>query len=171
MLVNSILVLATFGNLFLNSFAYQDSQGIDKELKLPGKPLQTEQPILRIANQSTPRSNNLVPAQLNVPFQLRVNQTATISSENLQIKFVNVTGDSRCPADVACIWAGEVTIEVNVRKNGRNIGNFSLSSLLNSQINVDRYSLRFTNVSSGRLLVNRPIDISNYVVTLVVSRI
>lgn len=171
MLVHSILVLATFGNLFLNSFAYQEPQGTDKELKIPGQPLQTEPLILTIANENTYRRNNLISAQLGVPFQLRVNQTATLSSENLQIKFLNVTGDSRCPIDVVCFWAGEVTIEVNIRRNGQNLGNFSLSSLGNSEIIVDRYSIRFTNVISGQVLLNRPIEISGYVVTLVVSRI
>jgi hypothetical protein len=164
-------VLATLGNVFVNNSIYQQPQGIAKKLELRRQPLQNEQPILRIANQANQQENKLINAKLTVPFHLKVNQVATIKSENLKIKFLNVTSDSRCPADVNCIWQGEVTIIVNLVKNGQNLGNFSLSSLLNSATNVNIYSLKLTNVSSGPVVSGKPIKISDYVVTLVVSKI
>lgn len=170
MLVNSILVLAALGNIFVNSSIYQQPQGIEKKLELRRQPLQNEQAILPIANQANP-GNKLVNAKLNVPFQLKINQIATIKSENLKIKFLNVSSDSRCPADVNCIWQGEVTIVVNIVKDGQNLGNFRLSSLLNPEITVNQYSVKLTNVSSGPVLSGKPIKISDYVVTLVVSKI
>ena len=47
-------------------------------------------------------------------FSLAINQTATISGENLRIKFLDITGDSRCPTGATCIWAGEVSAEIEV---------------------------------------------------------
>ena len=32
-----------------------------------------------------------------------------------QLRFLRVVNDSRCPKDVQCVWAGEVTIEFEVR--------------------------------------------------------
>jgi len=32
----------------------------------------------------------------------------------MQIKFLNVTGDSRCPTGAVCIWAGEVKCSVEI---------------------------------------------------------
>lgn len=170
MLVNSILVLAALGNMFVNSSIYQQPQGISKQLELRRQTLQNEQPILRIANQAN-QGNKLVNAKLNVPFQLKINQIATIKSENLKIKFLNVTSDSRCPADVNCIWQGEVTIVVNIVKNGQNLGNFSLSSVFNPEITAKKYSIKLTNVVSGPVLSGQPIKNPDYVVKLVVSKI
>lgn len=55
-----------------------------------------------------------VKAGLGQQFSLAINQTAVISGENLKIKFLDVTGDSRCPIGVTCIWAGEVSAEIEI---------------------------------------------------------
>ena len=58
-----------------------------------------------------------LPVFLNVPFTLAPGQTARIESEGMDIRFVNVTGDSRCPQGVECIWAGQVSCAVEITKN------------------------------------------------------
>lgn len=60
-------------------------------------------------------------------FTLKPNQTAS-EPENISVKFLNVTADSRCPSDVTCIWQGEATVVVNVVKSSQDMGNFSLPS-------------------------------------------
>ena len=55
-----------------------------------------------------------VKAGLGKQFPLAIGQTAVISGENLKIKFLDVTGDSRCPTGVQCVWAGEVRAEIEV---------------------------------------------------------
>ena len=55
-----------------------------------------------------------VKAGLGQQFSLAINQTATVSGENLKIKFLDVTGESRCPTGVTCIWAGEVSAVIEV---------------------------------------------------------
>lgn len=84
---------------------------------------------------------------------------------------MNVTEDSRCPSDVQCVWAGQVTIVVQVYKNEQKVGNFSLSSLTKPEITVGGYSIKLTNVISAPKISGQPIEISDYVVTLVVSKI
>jgi hypothetical protein len=41
---------------------------------------------------------------------LSIGQTATF--DNLTLKLLRVTEDSRCPQDVQCIWAGTFKVEV-----------------------------------------------------------
>lgn len=53
-------------------------------------------------------SSGNVTAALGAEFTLPSGKTAVISAESLKIKFVEVTGDSRCPTGVECIQAGDV---------------------------------------------------------------
>ncbi len=57
--------------------------------------------------------------------------------DTVDIKFVEVVTDSRCPKNVNCVWAGEATVLVDVFKNGEKIGQkkltFDSSSKLKDQ--------------------------------------
>ncbi|UCH43402.1 MAG: hypothetical protein JSW16_02350 [Dehalococcoidales bacterium] len=46
---------------------------------------------------------------------LKIGDSIIIEGEELQIKFLEVTGDSRCPKGVTCIWAGEVSCMVEIK--------------------------------------------------------
>ena len=39
-----------------------------------------------------------------------VGESASIDHTNLTLTFTGVTGDSRCPKDVVCVWAGEAIV-------------------------------------------------------------
>lgn len=105
-------------------------------------------------------------------FHLRPNQTAS-EPNNIDIKFLNVTDDSRCPSDVTCIWQGKSTITVNVVKSGQNVGNFSLTSGLgdkNATVQISNgYFLQLTKIEpypkSGTKIL-----LSDYVATFALSK-
>ena len=46
---------------------------------------------------------------LGQEFSLRIGESASIRGEELQIRFLEVTEDSRCPTGVVCIWEGRVS--------------------------------------------------------------
>jgi len=52
-------------------------------------------------------SSDTVTASLGKQFTLPVGKSALFTGESLKIKFVEVTGDSRCPTGVQCIQAGD----------------------------------------------------------------
>ncbi|MGI0064954.1 MAG: hypothetical protein ACREAL_08825 [Nitrosopumilaceae archaeon] len=54
--------------------------------------------------------------KLGSEFELSINHSAEIASEEMKITFLNVTADSRCPSDVTCIWQGQAGIELDVQK-------------------------------------------------------
>jgi hypothetical protein len=49
---------------------------------------------------------------LNERFTLAVGETATIDSPRTSLEFVEVSGDSRCPADAICIQGGDAVVRV-----------------------------------------------------------
>ena len=51
---------------------------------------------------------------LNGRFTLAPGQRVHVQSESFQLEFVGVQGDSRCPADVVCVWAGDAIVQVRV---------------------------------------------------------
>jgi len=52
-------------------------------------------------------------------FSLHIGQSASIRGEELQIKFLEVVEDSRCPTGVTCIWEGRVSclVEITYRES------------------------------------------------------
>jgi hypothetical protein len=63
--------------------------------------------VILLMTASLSCSSNEIKASLGHELNLPVGKTAVISGENLELKFVEVTGDSRCPKGVQCVWAGE----------------------------------------------------------------
>ncbi|MBI2675212.1 MAG: hypothetical protein HYX24_02040 [Candidatus Aenigmarchaeota archaeon] len=112
-------------------------------------------------------------AFLGEPFRLKISEAALIKSENLTIEFTNVTEDSRCPSGSACIWAGQVTAVARVSKEGRALGNYSLTRMpgasLPAAIAFDRYSISLTAIDPYPE-TSRKIEKAEYVATFVVSR-
>jgi hypothetical protein len=41
-------------------------------------------------------------------------QTVRLSGQNLSLTFQGVSGDSRCPVDVTCVWEGDAVVVVTV---------------------------------------------------------
>jgi hypothetical protein len=61
-------------------------------------------------------------ASLGKEISLAIGESADIPEERFNVKFVDVTEDSRCPKGVTCIWAGQVTCAIEVAINGKLTG-------------------------------------------------
>lgn len=57
----------------------------------------------------------------DTPFRLGVGEEMRLASEDLTVRFVAVVGDSRCPSDVTCFWAGDAEVEVRLTQGGEEI--------------------------------------------------
>ncbi|PCK08637.1 MAG: hypothetical protein COA42_08160 [Alteromonadaceae bacterium] len=106
-----------------------------------------------------------------VPFDIIEGETVHLPSDNPnrppyphQLSFSLVTSDSRCPADTACIWEGEV--DTSLYFDSREL---SLSSVLNSskQIPNTLFNIDFNHVVSPDVGGSDPL----YVINLTVTRI
>jgi hypothetical protein len=122
------------------------------------------------SNSNEPLSSNpaeaVVTADRGQTFELQPGQTARVGSAGLLVGFRGVTQDSRCPSDVACVWAGDAAVRVPVT-----IGRMAWTSL-DLHTNVDPRSATFREYTIT-VVELRPhprsgerIPPNNYVVTL-----
>ncbi len=59
-----------------------------------------------------------VEADLGQEFSLAIGQKAIITGEDLEIRFEEVSEDSRCPRDVVCVWEGRVACVLEITRGG-----------------------------------------------------
>lgn len=78
---------------------------------------------LAACGSSTTSSSLPAPATTDVTldqlFTLAPGQTARIPAQGLEIRFDSVAGDSRCPEDVVCVWAGDAAINLTLTRSGQ----------------------------------------------------
>ncbi|MGH9878878.1 MAG: hypothetical protein ACRD5H_14700, partial [Nitrososphaerales archaeon] len=123
--------------------------------------------------ESAQESQNIT-TELNNQFQLKIGQTAFIESKNIKLRFLNVTEDSRCPADAVCVWEGQVTVLLNVMHNEEGLGDFDLT-IRGGDKNLaikpfDGYSIQLMKVDPYPF-ASRPTELTDYVATLQVSEL
>jgi hypothetical protein len=68
-----------------------------------------------IACGSSATNSGAASLELDTEGVLAAGAGATVKGTQLEVKFTGVSEDSRCPTDVSCVWAGEVTIKLSMR--------------------------------------------------------
>lgn len=108
-------------------------------------------------------------AQFDQPFTLFVRQKAHI--DNLQIRFISVPEDSRCPTDVECVWAGNAKIALGVSlKDSTDETTLTINSTIDPREALYAgYRIRFVSLKPTPLS-GRTINPAEYRVTLIVSK-
>jgi hypothetical protein len=115
------------------------------------------------------KANSEIKASLNQEFRLPIGQTASIGTEGLKIKFVGVSGDSRCPQGVTCVWAGEATCQTIVTLNNAKTNlNLTVSGSSLSQTEFQNY--KFVYNLEPYPQAKQTIDNNDYVLVLKVSK-
>jgi len=69
---------------------------------------------------SAPPSTSSIPTPKpgEVELALKVGQSQRVNDTELTLTLVEIAGDSRCPSDVVCVWAGEATVVVRAALGG-----------------------------------------------------
>jgi hypothetical protein len=65
---------------------------------------------------------------LNQPFTLKVGASASVGTGRVLVRFERVLKDSRCPADVQCIQAGEAVVQTRISRRGQEPETIDLST-------------------------------------------
>ena len=88
--------------------------------------------------------------KLNTEFSLFAAQKGYLKTENLNIEFVKVLEDSRCPEDVDCVWAGSAKVQIKVSK-GKSVAKiFELNTNLEPNfITFQGYKIEITGLTPG----------------------
>jgi hypothetical protein len=107
---------------------------------------------------------------LSERFTLAPGEVATVRDVNLRVQFVEVTGDSRCPADAVCIQGGDAQVHIRAVDGGApstyqlHTGDSSRATVTHNQFRITLVELQPYPFSS------RTIAQGDYRATLTVTR-
>jgi hypothetical protein len=102
-------------------------------------------PLMMVILSSCAVKSSELKAGLGEKFNLAIGQSATITGEGMQIRFVKIIGDSRCPQSVECFWAGEVSSQINITYDGSTYEKVltQLDASATAQTNFGNYIITF----------------------------
>ena len=108
-------------------------------------------------------------APVDDPFTLKVGERISISGADLSLRFVRVVEDSRCPASVQCIRAGNGRIELEARTGGEvqfvHLNTFEGAK----EVVVGGYRIRLNTLAPAPV-ASQPIPPNDYRASLVVTQ-
>jgi hypothetical protein len=123
--------------------------------------------VVVLACSDSPTQPDRVPK--DEPFDLRVGETA-LTTDDLRIKFDTVREDSRCPADVQCIHAGEAVIAVTLSRAGEIGVGRELATSPPARASTDYLNFRITlSQLQPYPRTDRRVQAGDYVATFVVT--
>lgn len=103
-------------------------------------------------------------------FDLKPGQTARVAGTAITVSFVGVPEDSRCPADVQCVWAGNGAVSLVVTDEPGAKSTVILNTTLSPRsARVSGYEINFRGLKPEPKQ-GSPIPLANYVATLRVTR-
>lgn len=76
----------------------------------------------------------LASGQSKQKLALKAGETKVVLGSRLNVKFLSVVEDSRCPEGTTCIWAGNAKIRIKVWKRNRKPVELELNSTLDPRV-------------------------------------
>jgi hypothetical protein len=90
-------------------------------------------------------------AQAQGQMQLRAGQQKSMANGKVRVKFISVTEDSRCPADVDCVWAGNAKVKVQVWVRGGETKVFEFNTNTREKAGqADAYRVELVSLTPAR---------------------
>lgn len=101
---------------------------------------------------------------------LRVGSTASLANGAVQLDFVRVANDSRCPTGTTCVWEGDAEIQVRIQRRGSVAHSVTLHSnpRFIRTVSVDGVTVTLEQLRPHPE-ADRPVAADDYVATLQVE--
>src|SRR5688572_24131789 len=80
-------------------------------------------------------------SKLGAEVVLGPGQRAVFSEDKLEVRFVGISEDSRCPIDVTCIRAGEVRVRLAIRSASGESGEYDIQEGDSDTVGSHRVSI------------------------------
>lgn len=114
-----------------------------------------------------------VDAPVDQPFALHGGQEATISSQDMKVRFDDVLEDSRCPTEVECFWTGQARIAVSVTQDDGDPTTVEFNTnpapgQTHTSVLVGAYTFELQSLEPYPRTPDESIDLEDYTATLVV---
>lgn len=107
-------------------------------------------------------------AEIDTDLSLYIGESVVIKNHEINLKFVDVLSDSRCPSDVECVWEGTVSLMINIEYNDQDLGDFILNSSNLHKASFMGYYVKFKELNPYPISTEI-IQKSEYVATFSVS--
>jgi hypothetical protein len=101
--------------------------------------------------------------------RVQINKEKRAPKSRLSVRFLELVEDSRCPVDTDCVWAGNATIKVLVKKNGRSHELTLETNGPKHTAKVAGYSIKLVGLTPEPRS-NIRIDRNGYVATLSITK-
>jgi len=125
---------------------------------LTGRPLEAGEPVR---------------VRLGQEFNLRVGQQAAVNGGHFRVRFASVANDSRCPANVTCVWAGNAEVLIEAEASGRR-ANLKLNTHgganFPKEVSHRQYSVELVALGSNSGKKISEEKATDYVATLVIRK-
>lgn len=124
-----------------------------------------------LALQACASVENVIVAEPDVAFSLPVGKTAAVNGSSARLTFRTVREDSRCPANVQCVWQGDAKIEVTLSRDGA-AGETAILSLMSphNEARIGDFFVRFVGLAPYPATPG-PADPRQYVAELVIRKL
>ena len=114
------------------------------------------------------RNNRTVSQQeLGRSFAMKVGESVTVG--DLRLTFRSVEGDSRCPTDVVCVWAGDGEIALKIEQGSKAAVAALHTTLEPKKTEWDGYTIALVTLLPERK-ANTGIDSADYRAEILVTR-
>lgn len=117
------------------------------------------------------RAESVIEGTVGSPILIHPNQTAAIMPDDIKITFSKIN-DSRCPSDVTCVWAGMVTISIDVQKNDQKMQNIDLTlggEEISEKDLFHEYTIKLVKIDPYPTSTNQ-ITSDEYVATIILEK-
>lgn len=104
--------------------------------------------------------------------EFRPGQQRTFTAAKLKVKFISVLEDSRCPADVDCVWAGNAKVKIQVTDMTSGVTKIMEINTTTGATGdtIGRHSIRLTSLTPAKR-TGKPIKAKDYRATISVGRL
>jgi len=125
----------------------------------------------RTAGRNTPTERRTQAAFLNQEFRIKFGQEMEIPETQLIITFASLLNDSRCPADVTCVWEGDAEILIKTHQAGAERAEIKLhtNQRLTQAQKYRQYVIQLVALNPSPR-TDRKTQLSDYVATLLVKK-
>ena len=125
---------------------------------------------IRHHDEYLPDKETSITTSLGEAFEIKVGQEATITSQQLSLKFLSVSEDSRCPQGTNCIWEGNGKINIELTSQDQTSDTVELNTAMSlpSEATYLSYNISLLDLQPYPL-AGSTIQQSEYIATVSVS--
>ena len=113
------------------------------------------------------RNNQTVSQELGRSFSMKIGESITVGE--LRLTFRSVEGDSRCPSDAVCVWAGDGEIALRIEQGNKAAVAALHTTLEPKKTEWEGYTIAFLGLTPERK-ANTGIDSGDYRAEILVTR-